>query len=166
MKPDKINRQPLPDGLFAMRGNLVKWPTIRKAWLTDDSVHEVKRFVTNVGRSIIFLDGSYDTNLNQWTDRGSTERAVFFEFLVRHPRINGGIYLLSWIGNFHNGCIIHFGWQYPQIRCWHAAGQNAEVFFENAAFGVYRKIVTILYNHSPNPMDTEVEEFINQGPQK
>lgn len=163
MRPDKINRALLPGGRFEMRGNNVKWPTIRKAWLTDHSVPPLQQYVTTIGKSIIFLDGKYETNLNQWADKDPIERAVFFEFLVKHPRINGGIYLLSWIGNYHNGCIIHFGWQYPQVRCWHGAGTNAEDFFEATAFKVYKNIVTTLYQHSEYPMDEEVEKFIGQG---
>jgi len=163
MKPDKINRAVLPNSIFEMRGNEVKWPTIRKAWLTHASVHELEDHVTTKGRSIIFLDGEYRTNLNQWAKKDPYERAVFFEYLVKHPKINGGIFLLSWIGNYHNGCIIHFAWQYPQIRCWLAAGKNAERFFERKAFQVYKECVEILYKHSDYPMDAEVENFIRHN---
>jgi len=163
VKPDKINRALLSDSLFEMRGNKVKWPTLRKAWLIDPAVADIRNYVVGRGRSIIFLDGMYETNLNQWAQKSPIERAVFFEFLVRHPRVNGGIYLLSWIGDFHNGCIIHFAWQYPQVRCWHALGENAEEFFERKAFAVYKDIAEILYKHSIHPMDSEVEEFIRSA---
>jgi len=163
MTPDKINRAVLYDSLFEMRGNNVKWPTIRKAWLTDYSVPPIKTYVEGRGRSIIFLDGTYRTNLNQWVERDPHERAIFFEFLVKHPKVNGGIYILSWVGNYHNGCIIHFAWQYPQVRCWHEAGANVETFFERKCFTIYKDIVTILYEHSEFPMDEEVEKFISQS---
>ena len=163
-KANKIpaNRLPLDSPIFGMRGEDVKWPTLRKAWLNDNAVNELRQFVTKVGRSIIFLDGTYRTNLNQWAKKDPIERAVFFEYLMKHPKIKGGIFMLAWIGDFHNGCIYHCAWQYPQVRCWHEIGENAEEMFEKAAFRVYRHIVTILYKHSEHPMDAEVEEFINE----
>jgi hypothetical protein len=143
-----------------MRGNHVKWPTIRKAWLIDESVEEIRQYVQGRGRSIIFLDGVYKTNLNQWCGKDPEERAVFFEFLVKHPRVMGGIYVLSWIGNYHNGSIIHFGWQYPQVRCWRENTKGTESFLEGKVFTIYKEIVRILYRHSEHDMDDEVREFL------
>lgn len=163
MKPGNMNRRPLDSPIFGMRGEEVKWPTIRKAWLHDDSVAEIKDFVIQRGKSIIFLDGTYRTNLNQWVKKDPHERAIFFEFLTKHPKVKGGIYLLSWVGNYHNGCIIHFAWQYPQVRCWYEAGTGIEEFFEKKAFSVYSKIVNILYDHSEHPMDEEVESFLKNA---
>ena len=160
MKPGNMNRRPLDSPIFGMRGEDVKWPTIRKAWLTDESVPYIREYVEGRGRSIIFLDGTYRTNLNQWVEKDPYERAIFFEFLVKHPKVKGGIYILSWVGNYHNGCIIHFAWQYPQVRCWYEAGTGVEEFFERKAFEVYRKIVTILYDFSDFPMDEEVSQFL------
>lgn len=166
MKPGNINRRPLVNSpMFAMRGDSVKWPTLRKGWLTDASVEEIEQYVTGTGRSIIFLDGTYRTNLNQWCDppRGPWERAVFFEFLVKHPRVKGGIYILSWIGNYHNGSIIHFGLQYPQVRCWHEVGNGVEEFFEKKTFQVYKTIAHILYKNTSGEMDDEVRSFIKHN---
>lgn len=166
-KKEKVsmNRQPLESSaLFAHRGTNVKWPTIRKAWLTDHTVAQIKNYVTGTGRSIIFLDGTYDTNLNRYVGKDSTERAVFFEFMVKHPKVKGAIFVLCWIGNFHNGSIIHFAWQYPQVKCWEEAGQGtAEEFFERSAFNIYRRIVNILYDDSEYSMDHEVAYFLEVG---
>lgn len=159
-----MNRLPLKGSVtFEGRGDRVKWPTIRKAWLNDAAVEELRQYVTRVGRSIIFLDGQYKTNLNKWCDppRGPEERAVFFEFLMKHPKVKGGIFLLCWIGDYHNGSIYHCGWQYPQVRCWHEYGAHAHEMFEAWAFRVYAAVVRILYKHSDHPMDHEVEEFLN-----
>lgn len=162
-KAVSMNRQLLDGGIFEHRGNNVKWPTIRKAWLTDSSVARIKDYVEGPGRSIIFLNGTYHTNLNRWAKKDPEERAIFFEFIAKHPRVKGAIFLLSWIGNFHNGSIIHFAWQYPQIKCWEQAGANANDFFEREAFNVYRRIVDILYDESEYDMDSEVAQFLEEG---
>jgi hypothetical protein len=155
-----MNRLPLESSrVFADRGDRVKWPTIRKAWLTDDAVKGIENYVTGIGKSIIFLDGRYNTNLN-FDIRGPNERAVFFEFLMKHPRVKGGIFMLSWIGDYHNGCIYHCAWQYPQVKCWESFGTGAEEMFERAAHKVYKRITQILYEHSEYEMDQEVKEFI------
>lgn len=148
--------------VFEPRGTKVKWPTIRKAWLTDESVAEIRSFVCGPGRSIIFLDGEYHTNLNRYVGKDSLERAVFFEYMIRHPSpdISGGIFALCWIGNFHNGAIFHCGWQYPQIRGWERYVPRADDFFESCALRIYRSLVDILYKHSTHPMDSEVARFI------
>lgn len=159
---NSANRIPLDEGLFEMRNDRVKWPTIRRAWLTNESVAALNRYAVTKARSIIFLDGTYATNLNDWVKKDPIERAVFFECLAKHPRVKGGIFALAWIGNFHNGCIFHCAWQYPQVRCWHTLGVGVESFFERKAFELYKDVVTILYEHSDEPMDDEVREFINQ----
>lgn len=159
-----MNRQLLEGSpIFGMRGTNVKWPTIRKAWLTDESVAHIQRHVTQFGRSIIFLDGIYNTNLNRWAKKPPEERAVFFEYMVRHPRTKGAIFLLCWIGNFHNGSIYHCAYQYPQVRCWEEYGDGAEEFFEKAAFKVYQNLAIILYEYSEYPMDAEVKKFLQNG---
>ena len=156
-----MNRLPLNQSeVFKVRGERVKWPTIRGAYLTDESCVELRNHVTKRGRSIIFLDGEYLTNLNKFAGRPPEERAVFFEYLIKHPRVKGGIFLLCWIGNFHNGSIYHCGWQFPQVKCWEDFGTGAEAMFERKAFKVYKEVVEILYKHSPNEMDSEVQEFI------
>lgn len=168
----KMNQVPLNRHIlegstyFEMRGERVKWPTIRGAWLNDLAVADLERYVTGLGRSIIFLDGQYRTNLNQWSGKNPIERAVFFEYLHKHPRVKGGIFSLHWIGDFHNGCIMHTAWQYPQNKCWERYGTGAEEWFERMAWKVYNRCVEILYQHSDNPMDQEVEEFLRHGKER
>jgi hypothetical protein len=162
MSDTTTNRTPLDSEIFASRGTRVKWPTIRKAWITDESSEALKTYVMSKGHSIIFLDGTYRTNLNKWSSKDPIERAVFFEFMVKHPRVRGAIFLLAWLGNFHNGSIFHCGWQYPQIRCWYELGVGAEKFFEKKSFDLYTSVVNILYEHSSHKMDSEVESFISQ----
>ena len=162
-KQTPMNRLPLLDSpIFSIRGERVKWPTIRKAWITDESASALRDHVTGIGRSIIFLDGMYRTNLNQWTNKDPIERAVFFEYLMKHPKVKGGIFLLCWIGNYHNGCIYHCAWQYPQIKCWETFGVGAEKMFERKAFQVYKQVTSIIYKHSEYPMDDEVTEFLQE----
>lgn len=158
-----MNRRPLLDSdIFGHRGTKVKWPTIRKAWLTDKNVAAIRKYATGKGRSIVFLDGEYQTTLNRYKNLDPTERAVFFEFMVRNKETKGAIFTYVWIGNFHNGSIIHFGFQYPQVRCWEEAGIS-ESFFERATFSIYRDIVNMLYEDSEHEMDREVRKFIECG---
>lgn len=161
-----MNRQPLMEsGFFSMRKNAVKWPTLRKAWLTNDNVSMLQKYVTGKGRSIVFLDGVYETKLNRYVNKPSTERAIFFEFMAKHPTAKGAIFALSWIGNFHNGCIFHCAWQYPQVNCWKKCDPNAENFLEEASFNLYHDIANIVYDtaNGGNIIDDEVREFINNG---
>ena len=105
----KRTRLPMPDeSYFASRGSKVKWPTLRGAYLTDDSVEELRKYAFGV----IFLDGEYRTRLN-FDKKESTERAVFFEHL--HKVTGDSIFLLIWVGNYHNGSIFHCAWQFPQM---------------------------------------------------
>lgn len=168
----KINRIPHLSGIFMDRGTDVKWPTLRRTWLTDESVPELRRMAMKQGASIIFLDGMYRTNLNRHTDADPIERAVFFEYAVRSTRgtlemlkmktnreVEGStIFLLCWIGNFHNGCIFHCGWQFPQVETWKMG--TPYPWFERKALLVYRKCADILYKHGEEPMDPEVREFL------
>lgn len=158
-----MNRQPLEwSELFDHRGTKVKWPTLRKAWLTDSTVQKIRDYATGKGRSIVFLDGEYQTTLNRYVGKDPTERAVFFEFMVRSKEHKGAIFTYCWIGNFHNGSIIHFGWQYPQMRCWDDA-EVGEDFFERGTFQIYREVAEILYADSEYEMDREVAKLINTG---
>ena len=160
-----MNRQVLSKSpIFAMRKNLVKWPTIRKAYMDDANVAVLRDYVTSKGRSIVFLDGPYDTKLNRYVGKDCKERAVFFEYMVKDKDIKGAIFLLCWIGNFHNGCIFHAAPQYPQMNCWvEALGyEKATQFFEKHAFLIYKKVVDILHNGG-HIIDEEVREFINHG---
>lgn len=156
-----MNRQPLDSPLFEHRGVKVKWPTLRKAYMTDENVAEIRKYATGKGRSIVFLDGEYQTTLNRYVGKDPTERAIFFEFMVRNKNVKGAIFVYVWIGNFHNGSIIHFGWQYPQMRCWEEHDPNAEEFFERGVFDIYKTIAEILYGDAP--MDKEVAKFIETG---
>lgn len=161
-KPVSMNRRQLDSDIFGHRGTKVKWPTIRKAWITDKNIGELRKYATGKGRSIVFLDGEYQTTLNRYKGLDPTERAVFFEFMVRNKETRGAIFTYVWIGNFHNGSIIHFGFQYPQVRCWNEAGIS-ETFFEKAVFDIYKTIVEILYKDSEYEIDKEVKRFIEAG---
>lgn len=156
----KMNRVPLDNSIFTIRKEDVKWPTIRKGWLTDDNVTKLRSHMITVGRSIIFLDGMYNTNLNRWVGKSPEERAVFFEYMINPPQVSGAIFALCWIGNFHNGSIFHCAWQYPQIRCWHENSKGAETYFEHQAFYIYQSCVKIIYGE--DTWDHEVFEFIEQ----
>ncbi len=157
-----MNRQPLKSSsIFACRGVDVKWPTLRKVYLNDNNVAALKQHVTTKGRSIVFLDGEYITKLNRYVGKAPEERAVFFEYMVRDKNLKGAIFLLCWIGNFHNGCIFHAAPQYPQMNCWiDTLGFDAATFFfEKKAFEMYKVVTEIL--HEGNPIiDDEVGEFI------
>ena len=159
-----MNRQLLDSPLFEHRGTKVKWPTLRKAWLTDETVAKIREYATGKGRSIVFLDGEYETTLNRYKGLDPTERAVFFEFMCRHPAKKGAIFTYVWIGNFHNGSIIHFGFQYPQMRCWDEHEEVDEnAFFERAVFTIYKQIAEILYDASEHETDREVAKLIATG---
>lgn len=163
MSEVSMNRLRLEDSpLFEHRGTKVKWPTLRKAWLTDSTVEKIREYATGKGRSIIFLDGTYETTLNRYKQKDPTERAVFFEFMVRNKKYKGAIFCYCWIGNFHNGSIIHFSWQYPQQRCWENEG-IPESFFEEGTFEIYKTIAEILYEESEYPIDKEVDKFLKVG---
>lgn len=160
-----MNRQPLHESpFFAMRNVDVKWPTIRKAYMNDDNVAVLKKFATSKGRSIVFLDGEYITKLNRYVGKAPEERAVFFEFMIKEKGLKGAIFLLCWIGNFHNGCIFHAAPQYPQMNCWiDTLGKDkANEFFEKHAFLLYCNVVNIVYNNGPI-IDTDVKRFIENG---
>lgn len=164
-KKVSMNRQALGESpFFSIRKNKVKWPTIRKVFMDDDNIKRIKKYATGTGRSIVFLDGTYETKLNRYVGKGSTERAVFFEFMLKDPDISGAIFILCWIGNFHNGCIFHAAPQFPQMNCWvEALGpEKASLFFEKHAFKVYKEIVNILHN-GEDIIDDEVRKFIDNG---
>lgn len=162
-KKASMNRQGLSSSpFFAIRKNKVAWPTLRKAYMTEDNTETLRKFVMGKGRSIIFLDGQYETKLNRYVRKDPFERAVFFEFMLRKKGVKGAIQTLVWIGNFHNGTIIHFGPQFPQMQCWlEAAGPKAMLFFEEACFNIYKEVANILYNG--DIIDKEVKEFVNNG---
>lgn len=165
-KNDKVsmNRQILNSPIFSIRKDKVKWPTIRKAYMTDDNVAQIKQYATGKGRSIIFLDGVYETKLNRYVKKDPIERAVFFEYMAREKGVKGAIFMYCWIGNFHNGCIIHFSYQFPQMNCWVEADPvKANEFFERNTFKVYRDIVYMLYGGHDKIKDEEVLNFINNG---
>jgi hypothetical protein len=146
----KRNRQPLPDSaIFSRRGTKVKWPTLRGAYLTDESIAKIRR----IAFGVIFLEGEYNTRLN-FEHKDSKERAVFFEHL---HRVDGdSLFLLCWIGNYHAGAIFHCAWQFPQHLLW----PNPKL--ELAAFKTYRTMATILYEGKPS--DPEVHSFLNIFP--
>lgn len=160
-----MNRQPLTNSpFFAMRKNKVKWPTIRKLYMNDKNVEVLKQFVTSKGRSIVFLDGQYLTKLNRYAGKAPEERAVFWEFMVKEKDIKGGIFLLCWLGNFHNGSILHIAPQSPQVQCWYEAlgYEKATELFEKHSFRLYKKVVEILAEGQPI-QDEEVRDFIAAG---
>jgi len=159
-----MNRQPLVNSpFFATRKNKVKWATIRKAYMNDQNVEVLKEYVTSKGRSIVFLDGQYLTKLNRYAHKAPEERAVFWEFMVKEKGIKGGLFLLCWLGNFHNGCIFHAAPQFPQVQCWYEAlgYQEANQIFEKHAFNIYKEVAKIMYNGPI--LDEEVKEFITTG---
>ena len=159
-----MNRQPLKSPFFALRKEKVKWPTIRKAFMNDENVETLKQYVTTKGRSIIFLDGKYETNLNRYKNLPSEERAVTWEFMCRERGQKGAIFLLCWLGNFHNGCIFHAAPQYPQVQCWFETlgYEKANAFLERQSFKVYKEVVNIVHGGS-EIIDSEVSEFIKNG---
>lgn len=160
-----MNRQGIPSSpFFAVRKNKVAWPTIRKIYMNDENVSVLKKYVTSKGRSIVFLDGEYITKLNRYVGKAPEERAVFFEFMCKDKDIKGGIFLLCWIGNFHNGCIFHAAPQFPQMQCWvDALGEKeANRFFEKHAVKIYREVVEIL-SQGQSIQDEEVREFLQRA---
>jgi hypothetical protein len=157
-----MNRQKLPDSeFFGMRNNKVKWPTLRKAYLTDDNVEKIKKWATGKGRSIIFLDGDYETKLNRYVGKDPIERSIFFEFMCREKGVKGAIFAYCWIGNFHNGSIAHFSFQFPQMNCWTDNVNEANAFFERASFRMYDFLVETLYDG--DIVDDEVKKFVENG---
>ncbi len=131
--------------------------------MTDQNIPLLKKYVMGKGRSIIFLEGNYETKLNRYVKKDPVERSVFFEFMLRKKGVKGAIQTLCWIGNFHNGTIIHFGPQFSQLQCWvECLGyQEAMNFFEEACFVIYSEVANILYGDTPK--DKEVEEFLVNG---
>ena len=167
IKPAKkisMNRRKLASPYFSIRKEKVKWPTIRGAYMTDSNVPVLKDFVTKKGRSIIFLDGKYDTTLNRYKNLPSEERAIAWEFMCREKGVKGGIFMLCWLGNFHNGCIFHASPQFPQIQCWYEqmGVEKANAFFERQAFRIYNEVVKIVHGGG-SIIDDEVQEFITNG---
>ena len=142
----------------------MKWPTLRKVYMNDFNVAALKAHVTSKGRSIIFLDGNYITKLNRYAHKDPNERAVFFEYMVKDKELKGAIFLLCWIGNFHNGCIFHAAPQYPQMNCWidTLGFEKATEFFERKAFDLYKTVVEILHGDY-DIFDKEVADFIHNG---
>ena len=166
-KKVSMNRQGIPGSpFFGHRKNKVAWPTLRGAYMNEENVVILKKYATSKGRSIVFLDGEYNTKLNRYVRKAPEERAVFFEFMLRKKGVKGAIQTLVWLGNFHNGSIIHFGPQFSQIQCWiECLGyEPAMLFFEEACFKIYNDVANILYDDSP--MDSEVKEFIDNGLRK
>jgi len=159
-----MNRQCLESPFFGVRKDKVKWPTFRKGYMTDENVAMIKKYATGKGRSIIFLDGQYETKLNRYVRKDPMERAIFFEFMVKEKGVKGAIFMYCWLGNFHNGSIVHFSYQFPQMNCWLDAGkQDANAFFERNAFKVYRDIAYMLYGSHDAIKDKEVKTFIENG---
>ena len=161
-KKVSMNRQGIPGSpFFSIRKNKVAWPTIRKAYMTDENVEVLKKYVMSKGRSIVFLDGEYITKLNRYVGKAPEERAVFFEFMCKDKNIKGGIFLLCWIGNFHNGCIFHAAPQFPQAQCWYdiLGKKEANLFFEKHAIKIYREVVNIVHQGGPI-LDKEVKDFL------
>lgn len=146
----KRNRQVLEDSpIFSRRGTKVKWPTLRGAYLDDESIGKIRK----IAFGVIFLEGNYNTRLN-FERKVSLEKAIFFEHL---HRVDGeSLFLLCWIGNYHAGAIFHCAWQFPQHLHWETPS------LEYAAFKTYRTIANIMYNGRDK--DPEVEAFLNYVP--
>ena len=163
-KKISMNRRKLSSPYFSIRKEKVKWPTIRKAYMDDTNVEVLKEYVTKKGRSIIFLDGKYDTTLNRYKNLPSEERAISWEFMCREKGVKGGIFMLCWLGNFHNGCIFHASPQFPQLQCWYEqmGFEKANQFFERQAFKIYKEVVSIVHGGG-SIIDDEVKEFITNG---
>lgn len=151
----KWNRLPdLESHYFSHRGTRVKWPTLRKAWLTPQAIKRIR----SIAFGVIFLEGPYNTRLNYGnvgphTLENGQETAIFFEHL--HKVQDQHIFLLCWVGNFHNGCIFHCAWQFPQMKAWD--WQALEV----AAYETYKIIANIVYDRKIT--DKEVQEFLKKG---
>lgn len=155
-----INREVMAGSqIFEMRGENVKWPTLRGAYLTDESVEELKKVAITVGKSIVFLDGMYKTNLNKWVKKDPIERAIFFEWNIRHG--TQMFFALCWIGNFHNGSIFHIGYQFPHITWWKE--YTSQEWLERQAFRVYERVAKLLYSFSSKAVDLEVSKFLKNG---
>jgi hypothetical protein len=84
--------------------------------------------------------------------------------MCKDKNIKGGIFLLCWLGNFHNGCIFHAAPQFPQVQCWYETlgYQEANLFFEIQAFKIYKEVVNIVHHGKPI-IDDEVREFVQRG---
>jgi len=114
---------------------------MRKAYMTDSNIPVLKNYVMGKGRSIIFLEGNYETKLNRYVKKDPTERSVFFEFMLRKKGVKGAIQTLCW------------------IEC---LGYNEAMrFFEESCFEIYSNVVDILYGDTPK--DIEVVEFLKNG---
>jgi hypothetical protein len=147
----KRNRIPLLNSpVFAIRGEAVKWPTLRGAYLIDKSILELRK----IAFGVIFLEGNYNTRLN-YDKKPSLERAVFFEHL--HKVDGDQLFLLCWIGNYHAGSIFHCAWQFPQHLNWPTQP------LEYAAYRTYRQVANILYADIPREeRDLEVRQFLKE----
>jgi len=156
----KLNRIASPKGsIFEDRGNNVKWPTLRKGYLVPEAIERIKARAQGPGKSIVFLVGEYKTNFNKFVNLPPEEPAVFFEWLIRSPKNIGGIYLLCWVGQFHNGSIFHCSYQYPQVLNWtEENGVDYSVnYLEYCASKVYLTVADAIYN--TGEMDSEVQAF-------
>lgn len=144
----KLNKKPMPDSdIFAMRGAKVKWPTLRGGYLTNEAVDKIRTWAFGV----IFLEGEYHTRLN-FGKSESLERAVFFEHL--HKVNDSPIFLLCWVGNYHNGSIFHCAWQFPQM--YHYDWEE----LEKAALKTYARVAAAVY--AGKEKDPEVKAFLEQ----
>lgn len=158
MQPGTLNRLPYPNPPWDIRGDDVKWPTLRGVWLDDSNIPRLHEAAITLGKSIIFLEGTYRTNLNQYTKRSPIERAVFFEWFFRSPSPHrGGIFFLCWIGNFHNGCIFHCAPQWPQVQAWE--DKLSREWLDKRACRIYRRVTHTLY---PGDItDPDVNTFVS-----
>lgn len=149
----KRNRIALPQSpVFGMRGENVKWPTLRGGFLDDEKILALRK----IAFGVIFLEGMYNTRLN-YDKKPSEERAVFFEHL--HKVDGDSLFLLCWIGNYHAGSIFHCAWQFPQHLAW------PQVPLEFAAYRTYRQVANILYKGIPrSQIDSEVLAFLKEEP--
>lgn len=164
-------KEVLEGTIWEVRGDSTRWPTLRGAWLNDDTMTELDK---RVSAGVIFGRVKYNTRLNQNAPmtpedksnpdrdcpRHPTEQAVFFEAELRLPSLEPphkslSTYFLVWIGNYYRGSVIHIAPSYPQVLYFDPKK------VEQKAGVLYRRVADIMYSHRKSlPVDREVAEFI------
>ncbi len=97
-----------------------KWPTFRKALLTDEAIERLKKMP-----SLIFT--AVGTQIVRETANGGfhhsgqpNEYPIFsFERQIRMRDSEGKskiLYAICWVGGYGKGSIFHMGWQYPHVN--------------------------------------------------
>jgi len=152
---DTLERLRVPELAFfdkrASKG-LPHWPTLRGARLDDEAFKRLRRLA-----DLVYLEGTYNTNLNKYVAEPSLERAFFAETRKSMQTLQGKpyiLYILWWIGNYHAGSIVHIAFQYP-----HCLGFSKESMLL-AACTHYRRVVAAAYGD--RELHDDVAEFVEK----